>query len=91
MSRVIDKLAAKTEDAQDAWLRLVAWASFGLLNVLCILRGLIHGLLHMGEWIVVVQFWACVVISPLVLFLLIVHIGVLRKVRRRELDTSLSD
>lgn len=91
MRHIVEKLAAKTDDTQDVWLRLVCAATFGLLGVLWILRGILHGPFHMRAWIDVVQFWTGVVVFPFNIFLTAVNIQVLRKVRRRELDASLAD
>ena len=91
MSRVIDKLAAKTEDTQEVWLRLVSAATFGLIGVLWIIGGLIRGPFHLKDWVHILQLWTGVLLLPLQIFLLIVNIQVLRKVRRRESGASLAD
>jgi hypothetical protein len=90
MSRVVEKLTAKTDDTQDAWVRLAGQASSLLLSILWIIAGLLRGPLHLKEWIHILQFWTGVVIFPFGVFLLVVNIRVLRKVRRRELQADLA-
>jgi len=88
MTRVVNKLTTNTDDAQDAWIRLVSHATSGLLILLWILTGLLHGPFNLKDWVHVLQFWTGVVFFPLLMFLLIVDIKVLRNVRRRELEAE---